>query len=111
VVAGKVETDRPDPQPVVAHDDLVAYSQLSILAETMGMDTTYEVSPASGFVRLNRDSLIVLAGHAIRRTYAKCWSRTLAFAKDDQGWHLIDHQTGTSTARRWTAARRATWPR
>jgi hypothetical protein len=62
VVAGKVETGRRDPQPVVAQDDLVAYDRLSALARASGLDTCFEVTPPNGFIRLNRDNLIVLCG-------------------------------------------------
>lgn len=96
VVAGKVESDRPDPQPVVAQDDLVAYDHLKQLARTLSLDTTYEVVPSGGFVRLNRENLVVLCGprHSPNLREIIESDEAITFAKDKIGWHLVDNRTG-----------------
>ena len=95
VVAGKVESERPDPQPVVAQDDLVAYDHFKQLAKTLGLDTTYEVVPTGGFVRLNRDNLMVLCGprHSPNLREVIESDEDISFTKDEIGWHLVDNRT------------------
>jgi len=96
VLAGKVEDGRRDPQPVVAQDDLVAYDHLSRLAKSLGLDTTYEVVASGGFVRLNRDNLIVFCGprHAPNVREVLESDESIGFDKDENGWFLIDRKTG-----------------
>jgi hypothetical protein len=96
VVAGKVESGRPDPQPVVAQDDLVAYDRLSRLAKTVGLETTYEVVATGGFVRLNRDNLIVFCGprHAPNVREVLESDESIGFEQDEKGWFLVDRRTG-----------------
>ncbi|MEV0616991.1 hypothetical protein AB0I81_26985 [Nonomuraea sp. NPDC050404] len=96
VMAGKLELGRPDPQPVVSHDDLIAFERLRQLARTLGLDATYEVEASGGFVRLNRDNLFVMCGPRhfpnVREVIES--DEAISFAKDEQGWHLIDQRTG-----------------
>jgi hypothetical protein len=96
VLAGKVESGRHDPQPVVAQDDLVAYDHLSRLAKTLSLETTYEVVATGGFVRLNRDNLIVFCGprHAPNVREVLESDDAIAFEQDDSGWFLVDRRTG-----------------
>lgn len=96
VVAGKIESGRQDPQPVVAEDDLVAYQTLADLARTMQIDIDYEVLPPGGYLRLNRSNLVVMVGprHAPNIREALESDPNLKFALDERGWHLIDRQTG-----------------
>lgn len=96
VLAGKVEDGRRDPQPVVAQDDLVAYDHLSRLAKAVSLETTYEVVASGGFVRLNRDNLIVFCGprHAPNVREVLESDEAIGFDKDEDGWFLVDRQSG-----------------
>lgn len=98
VLAGKVEDGRRDPQPVVAQDDLVAYDHLSRLAKTLGLDATYEVVASGGFVRLNRDNLIVFCGprHVPNVREVLESDEAIGFDKDENGWFLVDRRSGKS---------------
>ncbi len=95
-VAGKVQTDRPDPQPVVAQDDLIAYERLAELARTCGLETEYEVIRPPGLVDLNRDGLVVICGPRMSPIVAQVLAgdQVLAFEKDDRGWYLTDKISG-----------------
>lgn len=94
-VAGKVESNRPDPQPVVAQDDLVAYERLAEFVRTLGLDIRYEVIPPPGNVLLNRENLIVACGPRHSPIIAQVLESdaALSFVKDGN-WKLVDHVTG-----------------
>jgi hypothetical protein len=96
VVAGKVESNRPDPQPVVAQDDMAAIDQLAQLARPMGFEVSFEVSPSSGFVRLNRENLVVMCGPRLSPNIREVLEsdEAISFGEDGEGWHLIDNHTG-----------------
>ena len=96
VLAGKVESGRRDPQPVVAQDDLVAYDHLSRLAKSLGLDATYEVVETGGFVKLNRDNLVVFCGprHSPNVREVLESDDAIAFEKDDDGWFIVDRREG-----------------
>ncbi|MFI6485571.1 hypothetical protein ACIBH1_47235 [Nonomuraea sp. NPDC050663] len=96
VMVGKLETGRPDPQPVVPHDDLIAFERIRQLAKVLGLDATSEVEASGGFVRLNRDNLFVMCGprHFPNLREVIESDESISFDKDDQGWHLIDHRAG-----------------
>jgi hypothetical protein len=83
-------TPRPPPGP--------AYERLCELARTLGLDAQYEVIPPPGLVDLNRDNLVVICGPRLSPIIAQVLASdpNLGFARDDYGWHLVDHATGTS---------------
>jgi hypothetical protein len=95
-LGGKVEAGKKRPGPVVAQEDVNAYEQLRDLAESMKLETTYEVIPPPGMVRLNRDNLIVICGPRLSPLIAQVLESdpNLGFHEDEDGWHLLDHRTG-----------------
>lgn len=96
VVAGKVESDRPDPQPVVASDDLAAWETLADLARTLHLDISYEVLAPGEYLRLNRSNLVVMVGPRLAPNIREVLESDdcLSFARDERGWHLRDHVAG-----------------
>lgn len=96
VMAGKLEAGRPDPQPVIAAEDLAAFSRLRELAEHLGLGASYESVASGGFVKLNRDNLVVFVGprHAPNVREVLESDEVLAFDKDERGWFLLDRKSG-----------------
>lgn len=82
--------------PVVAEEDFQACYALTASVEPMGLTTKYEVIPPPGFVRLNRENLVVICGPRLSPMVGQILESdpTLAFEKDDAGWHLLDRKTG-----------------
>jgi hypothetical protein len=99
VVAGKVETDRPDPRPVVAEEDMIATERLDALARSMQLpDSASERIAPGEEPDLTRPNLVVICGprhSAVLRQVLRS-DRQLSFAQDEAGWHLVDHATGTT---------------
>ncbi|MBW0008925.1 MAG: transcriptional regulator [Pseudonocardiales bacterium] len=93
---GKVEAGKATPGPVVAQEDLTAYEQLRDLAHSVKLDTTYEVIPPPGVVRLNRDNLVVICGPRLSPLIGQVLESdpNLGFSTDEGGWHLLDRKTG-----------------
>jgi len=69
---------------------------LARLAAALGFEICYETSPSSGFVRLNRDGLIVLCGprHSPNIREVLESDDAISFGQDGRGWHLVDRTTG-----------------
>src|SRR5690606_3359664 len=84
------------PGPVVAQEDLAAYEHLRTLAQSLGLDTRYEVIPGSGILNLNREGLIVICGPRLSPLIPQVLASdtNLVFEKDDAGWHLVDNVAG-----------------
>lgn len=97
-VAQKLEGAKVKPGPVLSIDDLQAYDQLRALVEDLGLKCAYEMIAPPGNVRLNRDGLTLICGPRHSHLIAQVLESddTLRFDKDGQGWHLIDHNTGTT---------------
>jgi hypothetical protein len=95
-LGGKLEAGKTDPGPVVAQEDLAAYEHLRTLAQSMGLDTRYEVIPSNGMLNLNREGLIVICGPRLSPLIAQVLASdtNLTFEKDDAGWHLVDNVAG-----------------
>jgi hypothetical protein len=85
------------PGPVIATEDFQTYEHLRQLAEAVGLETAYERIPVGGNVRLNRNNLVVICGPRLSPLIEQILESDphLRFAKDDQGWHLVDLATGT----------------
>jgi hypothetical protein len=83
------------PGGVVAEEDLQAFCALTASVAPMGLTTHYEVIPPPGFVRLNRENLVVICGPRLSPMVGQTLESdpVLAFAKDEAGWHLIDRKT------------------
>jgi hypothetical protein len=97
-LGAKQEADKSQPSPVVSQEGFQAYERLCELARSLGLDANYEVIPPPGLVDLNRDNLVVICGPRLSPIIAQVLASdpNLGFARDDQGWHLVDHATGTT---------------
>ncbi|MFI6889918.1 hypothetical protein [Streptosporangium canum] len=97
-VAEKRENKPVNPGPVVSSFDIRAYDKLRCLVEDLGLKSTFEEVKPPGDVRLNRDGLVLICGprHSPLITQVLESDDKLAFGKDDAGWHLVDHETGTT---------------
>ncbi|WP_046780844.1 hypothetical protein [Streptomyces yangpuensis] len=86
--------------PVIATPDVQTYGKLSELAEEVGLACTLEPIPVGGNVRLNRNNLVVICGPRLSPLLEQILEGDphLRFAKDAEGWHLID-RTGGKTYR------------
>src|SRR5690606_7014332 len=95
-LGGKLEAGKTDPGPVVAQEDLAAYEHLRTLAQSMGLDTRYEVIPSNGMLNLNREGLIVICGPRLSPLIAQVLASdtNLTFEKDDARWPLVGHVAG-----------------
>ncbi len=95
-LGAKREADKPEPAPVVAQEDFQAYEHLRELANTLGLDTRYEVIQPPGIVNLNRPDLVVICGPRLSPLVAQVLAsdRHLGFERDQQGWYLVDHTAG-----------------
>ena len=93
---GKVEAGKATPGSVVAQEDLNAYEQIRDLANSVKLDTTYEVIPPPGAVRLNRDNLVVICGPRLSPLIGQVLESdpNLGFSTDEDGWHLLDRKAG-----------------
>lgn len=96
-VAEKREDKPVKPGPVVSSYDMKAYDKLRCLVEDLGLKSTYEEVKPPGNVRLNRDGLVLICGPRHSPLIAQVLESDdkLAFDKDDDGWHLVDHEAGT----------------
>ena len=83
------------PGPVVAKEDMQAYCALTESVAPMGLTTHYEVVQPPGFIRLNRENLVVICGPRLSPMVGQTLESdpVLAFAKDEAGWHLVDRKT------------------
>jgi hypothetical protein len=81
----------------VAAELLAAYEALAEAAGTVGLDTTYEVIPRPGHVRLNRPNLIVLGGPKLLPFVSQIMEADpfVRFEHDEAGWYLVDRTTQT----------------
>ncbi|MFD8533870.1 hypothetical protein ACFV0L_41325 [Streptosporangium canum] len=95
-VGQKLEADKAKPGPVVSTNDMEAYDKLRDLVEDLGLKSTYEVIKPPGSVRLNRDGLVIICGPRLSPLIAQILEvdDRLGFAKDDEGWHLVDQAAG-----------------
>ncbi|TKG61577.1 sigma-70 family RNA polymerase sigma factor [Prauserella endophytica] len=96
-LGGKSEGDKEKPGPVVSTDDLGGYQLVSDTARELGLSARYEVVQPPGMIDLNRDNLIVACGPRLSPLIAQVLhaDRRFQFAKDQDGWHLIDRETDT----------------
>jgi hypothetical protein len=96
-LGGKAEGDKEKPGPVVSTDDLGGYQLVSDTARELGLSARYEVVQPPGMIDLNRDNLIVACGPRLSPLIEQVLhaDRRFQFAKDQDGWHLIDRETDT----------------
>lgn len=83
--------------PVVTVEAREAYDILRALAEGAGLSAEYEsIPPSTGFVKLNRDGLVVICGPRLSPHIAEIVESdpSLTFTKDSCGWYLIDREKG-----------------
>ncbi|MFF0629818.1 sigma-70 family RNA polymerase sigma factor [Streptomyces sp. NPDC004296] len=87
--------DKPVKGPVIATEDVRTYERLRELAEEVGLEATFERIPG-GNVHLNRTNLVVICGPRLSPLIEQILEGDphLRFEKDDQGWHLVDRNTG-----------------
>jgi hypothetical protein len=100
-VGGKLEAPKDasgDQGPVVAQEDLQAYLELSELAKALKLETRHEVVPPGGMIHLTRDNLVVICGPRLSPLIAQILQSDphLGFEHGQEGWYLIDRQTGTA---------------
>jgi hypothetical protein len=83
---------------VVAQEDFQAYLRLNQLAQGLKLDTRHEVVPQGGMIRLTRDNLVVICGPRLSPLIAQILESDphLGFERGQEGWYLIDRQTGTA---------------
>ncbi|GGM84175.1 hypothetical protein GCM10012275_63530 [Longimycelium tulufanense] len=81
---------------VVTQEDMNSYERLRDLAQTLGLDTRYEVIQPPGFVNLNRDNLVVICGPRLSPLISQVLESDdkLGFERDQQGWYLVDKRAG-----------------
>ncbi|MEV6601348.1 sigma factor-like helix-turn-helix DNA-binding protein [Actinoplanes sp. NPDC051346] len=96
-LGGKHEAGKEKPGAVVSAEALAAYDRLAELARSLGLKAEYEVVPPPGFVTLNRSNLIVACGPRLSPLVQQILESdsNIGFAKDSEGWHLIERHTGT----------------
>jgi hypothetical protein len=96
-VGGKLEAGKAEPGAVVSSESFGGYEVLASLARSVGLDVTYEVVPPPGHVHLNRANLIVMAGPRLLPFLDQVLEADvhLGFRHDEQGWYLVDKDTGT----------------
>jgi hypothetical protein len=80
----------------VTPESHAAYEALAQAAGAVGLDTTYEVIPRPGHVRLNRPNLIVLGGPKLLPFVSQIMEADpyLRFEHDHGGWYLADRSAG-----------------
>ncbi|MFG2227923.1 sigma-70 family RNA polymerase sigma factor [Streptomyces sp. NPDC048644] len=88
--------DKPVKGPVIATEDVQTYERLRELAEEVGLDVSFERIPLGGNVRLNRTNLVVICGPRLSPLIEQILEGDphLQFGRDDEGWHLVDRNTG-----------------
>lgn len=88
--------DKPVQGPVIATEDVQTYEHLRELAEDVGLETAFERISLGGNVRLNRNNLIVICGPRLSPLIEQILEGDphLRFERDDDGWHLVDRNTG-----------------
>ncbi|MBJ6613957.1 sigma-70 family RNA polymerase sigma factor [Streptomyces sp. I4(2020)] len=88
--------DKPVQGPVIATEDVQTYERLRELAEEVGLEIAFERIPLGGNVRLNRNNLVVICGPRLSPLIEQILEGDphLRFGKDDEGWHLVDRNTG-----------------
>ena len=96
-LAGKWEAAKPSgpPQPAVSVHALAAYRELSDLASSYGLRTTYEVVHPDGLIDLNRRNLVVLGSPRVLAPMRQALRSdpNLGFAVDLDGkWCLTEGQ-------------------
>ncbi|BAL87254.1 hypothetical protein AMIS_20340 [Actinoplanes missouriensis 431] len=96
-LGGKHEAGKDKPGAVVSAEAMAAYERLAELARTLGLKADYEVVPPPGFVKLNRPNLIVACGPRLSPLVQQLLEsdNNIQFAKDADGWHLVELQTRT----------------
>lgn len=88
--------DKPVQGPVIATEDVQTYERLRELAVEVGLEIGFERIPLGGNVRLNRNNLIVICGPRLSPLIEQILEGDphLRFGRDEDGWHLIDRNTG-----------------
>jgi hypothetical protein len=88
--------DKPVQGPVIATEDVQTYERLRELAEEVGLEVAFERIPLGGNVRLNRNNLVVICGPRLSPLIEQILEGDphLRFGNDDDGWHLVDRNTG-----------------
>lgn len=98
-IGGKHETGRRDGQPlaVLSAEALAAYDRIAELARSVGLGAEYEIVPPPGMVQLNRANLVVLTSPRLLPFVGQVLESDehYGFAVDQQGWYLIDKDSGT----------------
>lgn len=91
-VGGKQEANRSDPGDVVSAEAFAAYETLADLARSVGLDSTYELVPPPGNVRLNRPDLIVLTNPRLLPFLAQVMEADehLRYVQEDERWFIRD---------------------
>ncbi len=99
-LGGKQEApkDSGDPGSVVATEDLQAFEALSELARSVKLTAESELVMPPGLIDLNRDNLVVICGPRLSPMINQILASDphLSFDKDDMGWFLHDHVTGST---------------
>jgi hypothetical protein len=97
-IGGKLEVGRSDgdEQAMLSAGSMDAFQIISDLATTVGRSASCEVVPPPGDVDLNRPNLIVLTSPRLLPFLKQVLGADPAygFGCDDQGWHLINRETG-----------------
>ncbi|WP_432095668.1 sigma-70 family RNA polymerase sigma factor [Streptomyces sp. bgisy100] len=88
--------DKPLQGPVIATEDVQTYERLRELGEEVGLEIGFERIPLGGNVRLNRNNLVVICGPRLSPLIEQILEGDphLQFGKDEDGWHLVDRNTG-----------------
>ncbi|WP_329430945.1 hypothetical protein OG339_48190 (plasmid) [Streptosporangium sp. NBC_01495] len=97
-VGGTWQNSEPTSGPVVSPQDLSAYEVIATLAGSLQIDTTYEIVPPPGLVRLNRPDLLVLSSPRLLPVVGQQLDLDphYGFGSDAQGWFLVDKEAGVS---------------
>jgi hypothetical protein len=96
-VGGKTEAPKEGngpPGPVVAVEDLAAFSSVRDAVEPLGIHACHEVIQPPGLVDLNRAGLVVVCGPRLSPLVAQVLAsdRNLVFEHDDDCWFLKDRR-------------------
>jgi transcriptional regulator with XRE-family HTH domain len=91
---------RPGEREFIALEDSATAAQLSKIAYANGMVADVEYIPTSGWIDLNRASLVVVCGPKTSPVTAAALAADphLAFEQSDGRWELVEHATATRYA-------------
>jgi hypothetical protein len=91
---------RPGEREFIALEDSATAAQLSKIAHANGMDADVEYIPTSGWIDLNRASLVVVCGPKTSPITAAALAADprLTFEQSGSRWELVEHATATRYA-------------